>query len=124
MLKLLLATLTAALLLVPAAQAGTEIASGDILVGSPTTEAIGLDGVTSFFFAAPAAGTVLSTVTTDHSGLGYDIDLYFYGPGDVYISGCVTIGTEETGCVVPAGAVTVEVSAWIGADLHVSVQSA
>lgn len=121
--KLLLATLTAAFLLIPAAAAGTEVASGDILVGAATTQIVGIDGVTSFFFAAPAAGTVLSTVTTDHSGLGYDIDLYFYGAGDVYLSGCSAFGTEETGCVVPPGATSVEVSAWSGADLHVSVQS-
>lgn len=36
---------------------------------------------------------------------------------------CITIGTEETGCAVPVGTAEIEVSAWSGVDLHVSVQS-
>lgn len=113
--------LAAVLFLSPFALATqTEIASGDILAGSPTTQAIGVEPVTTFFFDAPAAGTLISTVTTDRSGLGYDIDFYFYDADGGYLSGCTSVGAEES-CAVPAGAAQVEVSAWYGVDLHVSV---
>lgn len=117
----LLVPLAAVLFFSPFALAvPTEIASGDILAGSPATVAVGLEPVSTFYFDAPAAGTVITTVTTDRSGIGYDIDFYFYDAGGDYISACDSVGAEES-CAVPAGAAVVEVSAWYGVDLHVSV---
>lgn len=116
------------LLLAPLAIAQDEpIASGTIKVGSPTisaitvAEAADVEGVDSFFFPAPAAGTVITSVTVDNGGLGYDIDFFFFdAEGNYVASECQNAGTDEI-CAVPEGAVTAEAAAWIGADLEVYV---
>ncbi|HWH44342.1 MAG TPA: hypothetical protein VNT32_06395 [Thermoleophilaceae bacterium] len=114
-----------ALALPGTALAGT-VGSGHIAVGSPHTSLIsvgevGIDGVDSFFLSAPAAGTTITTQTVDHSELGYDLDFYFFAADGSYVdSDCQTAQIDET-CVVPAGAADVEVAAYFGADLDVTV---
>jgi hypothetical protein len=117
-LALVLATL--AMLALPAAAADTELGSGHILVGSPTTAVIGIPDVTSLFFATPAAGTIITTSTVDNSGAGYDLDFYFWDAAGGYLSACATEAVDEI-CEVPAGAAEVEVSAFVGLDLDVTL---
>lgn len=109
-----------AMLALPTAVAETELGSGHIVAGSPTTIAFGLADVTSLFFAAPEAGTNLTTRTVDNAGIGYDLDLYFYDAAGNYLGGCSTSAADEV-CTVPAAAAEVEVAAFYGADLHVTL---
>lgn len=114
------------LALVPLGAAGTPIGSGHIALGAPTTSAITTSEANapvildSFFVAAPAAGTVVSTQTVDKSGLPYDLDLYFWDADGNYLSDCATDAVDES-CAVPAGAALVEVAAYVGVDLDVTV---
>jgi hypothetical protein len=111
----------------PAAATNHTIASGHITAGAPHTQVLTAaeagvgDGVDSFFFAAPLAGTLLTTSTVDNGGFGYDLDFYFFDAAGNYVdSDCQTEAPDEF-CVVPAGAADGEVAAWLGADLDVNV---
>lgn len=104
--------------------AATSVGSGHIVAGSPTTMATALEGVTSFYLAAPLPGTLVSSETIDHGGLGYDIDFYFWSAAGDYLGGCFTAGSEELDCVVPTGAAQIEVSAYFGVELDVTVHTA
>lgn len=109
----------------PFAHADTVIASGHILVGAPTTALVaaseaGIDGVDSFSFPV-TPGQVITTSTTDHSELGYDLDFYFFAADGTYVaSECQTVAIDEV-CTVPAGAAIGEVAAFFGANLDVDV---
>lgn len=119
--------LSLSLIAVPVVHAQAEVvASGHIEVGGPHTtavtiaEATGEEGIDAFFFDAPAAGTDIMTQTTDNSGLGYDLDIYWFDGDDNFVEACAT-GTADETCTVPDGAVTGEVAAFLGADLDVTV---
>lgn len=129
MYRTILTTLALLLLAATPAQASDVIAEGHIIGGAPTTsaltvaEAAAVENVDSFFFAAPAAGTSITTSTTDNSGLGYDLDFYFWDANGGYIGSCATSAADEV-CEVPAGAATGEVAAYLGVDLDVVVLTA
>ncbi|MGQ0534807.1 MAG: hypothetical protein ACT4PT_01905 [Methanobacteriota archaeon] len=105
----------------------------------------GAEGVDSLFFEAPPAGTIVRTVTVDHGGLGYDLDVYFWSrraaatddasctagalteptPAPECFSfianfTCVSDSPDET-CMIPVGAAVVSVEAARGIDLSVKV---
>lgn len=128
MYRLILTTLALLTLAAAPAHAADPIATGHITVGVPTStllsvaEATTVENVDSFFFTAPAAGTLLTTTTIDNSGLGYDLDFYFFDASGAYVDGCSTEAADEV-CVVPPGAVTGEVGAYSGVDLDVTVIS-
>lgn len=119
------------LMTVPAASAaiGDTVAEGHIQAGGPHTallsvgEATGEEGVDSFFFAAPAEGTVVTTETVNNTDIPYDLDIYWFAEDGSYLSSCATEAADET-CAVPAGAAEGEVAAWLGADLDVTVLEA
>jgi hypothetical protein len=101
------------------------VASGHITAGSPhtllaTAGEAGVDGIDSFLFAAPAAGTRLTTRTVDGTDLGYDLDFWFFGADGSVVGDCSTEAADEV-CDVPGGAVDAEVSAFQGVDLDVTV---
>lgn len=87
------------------------------------------EGVDGFFLQAPPAGTRIRTVTTDHGGRGFVLNLNFHTAARVWITSCspawfigqADLRVEVLDCVVPSGAATVEVSADHGIDLDVSV---
>lgn len=122
--------LAAALLAAPAASALDDevVASGHIAAGAPHTLFLSLaesdvEGVDGFSFdAAPVAGGRIATETTDHTGLGHDVDVYFYQADGTYIDhdGCATASFDEE-CDVPSTAATGYVVAFFGADLTVDV---
>ena len=112
---------------VPLGGASSEIGSGHILAGDliGATMFVGVSGVDGFELdiSNVAPGTVLSTVTTDNSGSGYDLDMQFYDSSFNDLGGCFSSGTEET-CEVPEGAAYLDVIAFQGVDLNVSVVAA
>lgn len=79
----------------------------------------------SFIFKLPKGIRSVATKTTDGSGIGYDVDIYFSGRRKghelwQWSNGCATTGVEET-CDVPYWARLGEVAAWSGVDLTVEV---
>lgn len=117
---ILLALVTVSLLSLPGALAESEIGRGHITAGAPTTAFVPVEGVASLYFAAPAVGTVITTRTVDHGGLGYDLDMYFFTASGTYLSSCATAAAAAV-CTVPGGAAEVEVSAFYGFDLDVAL---
>lgn len=112
---------------------GDEVASGNILVGSPTTYirsltvAAGQEGVESFHMEeVPPPGTVIGTNTTDNAGAGFNLDLYFHDESGGYLGGCSDQpGPGQAGeqtCEVPDDATQGTVDAAWGADLDVVVE--
>ena len=126
----LFALATLALVLVPAgADAETLLASHRILVGdldfgfSTVFGCAGNVCVDGYEVAAPAAGTILRTATTDNSGTGYDVDIVFWTEdfSDTVAPGsCDTVAPDEE-CPVPEGAAWVDVVAYLGVDLTVAL---
>lgn len=119
--------LSLSLIAVPVVHAQAEVvATGHIEAGGPHTalvtvaEATGEEGIDAFYFDAPAAGTSITTQTTDNSGLGYDLDIYWFAEDGSFVESCATEAADET-CTVPPGAATGEVAAFLGADLDVTV---
>lgn len=118
--------LLAASLPVAGAAPGDLVASGTILVGGPHTAAVAVtdlcvaDGIDGFCFDAPVAGTTIATVTTDGSGTGYDLDIYFFLTDGSVDDTCATLASDEV-CVVPDDVDYATVSAWFGAMLSVDV---
>lgn len=88
------------------------------------------EGIDGFFVPAPPAGTSLGTITIDHGGTGYALNLNFHDASGVWLGACspawfVGAGpprVEVRRCVVPEDAYTVEVSADHGLDLDVVVR--
>ena len=70
--------------------------------------------------AAPASGTLITASAVDNSGLGYDLDLYFFTSAGAFVGQCSTAASDES-CRVPAGAQVIEVAAFSGVDLDVTV---
>lgn len=108
----------AALFVLPNVTAATTLAEGDVLAGWPILVAGGLNAVS---FTAPA-GTVVQAITTDNSGLGYDVDILFFdADGNSMDASCATEAPDEEPCTVPAGATDMYAHAYMGADLHIVV---
>lgn len=100
------------------ALADTEVAQGDVLAGFPFLVE---DGVNAVFFTA-AAGSQVYAVTTDRSGLGYDVDIVFFDAGGLGLdSSCATAAPDEPPCTVPPEAASMAAHAWSGVDLHIAV---
>jgi hypothetical protein len=122
-----LSLLAAAALLAasPLANASTVVGSGHVAAGDligATTLFFGVSGIDGFELdvSSVLAGIVLTTATTDNSGLGFDLDLQFWDANFNDLGGCYDAGSEQS-CTVPAGAVWLDVLASQGADLDVDV---
>lgn len=111
---------TLAMALAGSASAAT-LGAGHITVGSPTTSLLALDnGIDGFVLDGAVPGSTISTSTVDNGGLGHDLDLYFYDSSGRYVASCATDAADES-CTVPDGASSVEVDAFFGRDLDVTV---
>jgi hypothetical protein len=143
---LLVLTITISFVPLGARAHHNEIGHGHITLAGPwvtqrsITVLTDADGIDGFFLPAPEPGTSLSTRTVNHSGLPYVLELNFHGaaranpplPARRWIATCTGIVLDASlapileadveGCVVPAGASTVEVTGYYGADLDVSVR--
>ncbi|HWC14615.1 MAG TPA: S8 family serine peptidase, partial [Actinomycetota bacterium] len=127
----------------PEGQPGELIAHGHIVAGGPQTQFPGgsITGllslasgvatgeypapvnVDSFIIPAPPRGTPIMTRTTDNSGAGYDIDVYFHASkqgGYSVVPECATPDEDEI-CKVPPSMRFMEIAAYEGADLDVKV---
>lgn len=101
-----------------AAAADTAIAEGDALAGFPFLVS---DGLNAVFFSA-AAGSQVYAVTTDRSGVGYDVDIVFFDAEGLGLdSSCATAAPDEPPCTVPPEAASMAAHAWSGVDLHIVV---
>lgn len=114
-------------------EVGEVVAQGHIQAGSPTTYFCSLtvcadqEGIESFRMdEVPPPGTRVGTNTTDGTGTGYNLDLYFHDGDGSFLGGCddrppVGQPGDQT-CEVPEDAASGTVDAAWGADLEVRVE--
>lgn len=127
------------------ASAGEELGRGHILVGGPwisfrsaavLTNADAPDGFFLQLTSDSWGKRISANVVRNGSGAPYALSVNFHGStrgtfGRNWLGGCTGVAVDQdlnadttadvNGCLIPAGATTVEVTAYWGADLDVVV---
>lgn len=139
------AVLMAALVSAPGSSASEELGRGHILLGGPWVSFRSVSVVTNAdapdgFFLPLSSTTwgrdVAAIVVRNGSGAPFALSVNFHGPtrgtfGRNWLGGCTGVAVDQhlnadttadvPGCRIPAGATTIEVTAYWGADLDVVV---